>query len=325
MPFWIKKINWENSAAHQELLSMFLSQYRLKDLYHNKGWFSEWQRVLVESPKAAINRYIEKGYLVLAPLPNILDCSFKLTELKAMAKKYGIPISGKKADVISRLVTYDKEGLSQKVSQITDIYSCSELGRPIAVRYKQFREEERNQCEMTMLEALRNRDLPKAVSLFVAYQKNQVFPTGNFSEGNITDFEYSLSFVFSAHPGILAGIDDQTLYSFRVAAGMNQLWMSGISSKWLPEGFVWNYRLDINTTCNMLGFYAVYQKQLNDFRHMDRRYIKGVQISSADDSCSECRKFKNRVFDLEHVPELPNPNCTNKMGCRCNLYLVWKV
>jgi hypothetical protein len=325
MPFWAKKIDWEKSPAHQELLGMFLKQYRLKDLYQNKGWFSEWHRVLGESPKAAIDRYITNGYLVLAPLTNILDCSFKLNELKELAKKYGIPVSGKKADLISRLVSHDEKGLIQKVSRITDVYSCSELGRQITEKYKQFRKEEYSQCEMDMLEAFRNKRLSEAVNLFAAYQKNQVFPTGDFTKGTIANLEYSLKFVFSAHPGILTDIDDQTLDSFRVAAGMNQLWMSGISPKWLPDNFIWNHRLDIDTACDMLGFYAIHQKQLNDFRHMDRRYIKGVQISSADDSCNQCKKFKKKVFDLDHPPELPNPNCTNKMGCRCNMWLVWKV
>jgi len=92
MPFWAKKIDWEKSPAHQELLGVFLKQYRPKDLYQNKGWFSEWHRVLGESPKAAIDRYIKNGYLTLSPLSGILNYGFKLTELKEMARKYGIPV-----------------------------------------------------------------------------------------------------------------------------------------------------------------------------------------------------------------------------------------
>jgi len=322
MPFWTKKIDWENSLAHQELLSMFLKQYRTKDLYQNKGWFSEWHRVLGESPKTAIDRYIKNGYLVLASLPNILDSSFKLTELKGMAKKYGVPLSGKKADLITRLVAHDNKGLTQEVSRITDVYSCSETGKPIAEKYKLFRKEEHDQCEIATLEALRNKRFSDAVRLYIVYQRNQVFPTG-VDTNNVTMFENSLKFVFSAHPGILADIDSQTLDSFRIAAGMKILWMSDISPNWLPENFNWNHRLDVDTACNMLNFYAIHQQQLKDI-HRERRNYKGVQITSASDSCSNCKKLANKVFDLDHIPELPHPNCTNKMGCRCNLYPVWK-
>lgn len=175
---------------------------------------------------------------------------------------------------------------------------------------------------MATLEALRNKRFSDAVRLYIAYQRNQVFPTG-VDTNNAAMLEGSLKFIFSAHPGILADIDSQTIDSFRVAAGMELLWMSGISPKWLPENFNWNHRLDIDTACNMLNFYAVHQQQLKDIRR-ERKNYKGVQITSASNSCSNCKKLAYKVFDLDHVPELPNSNCTNKMGCRCNLFPVWK-
>ena len=47
--------------------------------------------------------------------------------------------------------------------------------------------------------------------------------------------------------------------------------------------------------------------------------IKKVEISSADNCCDACMKFKGRRFNIDKAPELPNPDCTNiEYGCRCN-------
>jgi hypothetical protein len=241
-----------------------------------------------------------------------------------MAKKYGIPASGKKADLISRLVAHDKEGFTLKVKGITDIYSCSELGRPIAENYKQFRKEEREFYENKTLVALRNKNISEAANLFVTYQKNQVFPSG-VDANNIANLVDSIKFVFSANPEFLTEIKGKTLDDFRVAAGMNLLWMSGNSKNWFPEDFNWNHRLDIDTTCSMLNRYAYIQWRLNDIRRMDKRYVRSVEIHAADNCCSYCKKYKDKKFDLDHIPELPNPNCTNKLGCRCDFYPIWNV
>lgn len=322
MRLFKKKINWEKSFAHNELLSMFLKSYCPEDLYENKSWFFEWKNVLKESPKEAIERFIKFELLIIAPLSDILDYSFKLTELKIFAKELQIPISGKKADLINRIIEYDKKGISEKVGSGRDIFTCSGTGRRIAEEYKLFRKNERNKCEEEMLQSLSEKRFSDAVRLFILYQKNQVFPTG-IDFNNAKTFEQSLIFINSVIPGILSDIDPNVLDSFRIAAGMKALWMSSISTKWLPENFVWNYRFDIDTACLMLDYSSFNKHRINEIMK-DRKYYKGVQISSGSDCCNACKKMANKIFDIDHIPELPNPSCTNKLGCRCNIYPIWK-
>jgi hypothetical protein len=47
--------------------------------------------------------------------------------------------------------------------------------------------------------------------------------------------------------------------------------------------------------------------------------IKGVRVLCTNDdrSCSACIKLDGISYDLDRVPELPNPQCTNPDGCRC--------
>jgi hypothetical protein len=74
---------------------------------------------------------------------------------------------------------------------------------------------------------------------------------------------------------------------------------------------------------NKLGD-AAWEKTLQDILNMGPGMVKGVEIHAADDCCPYCRKFKNKRFDLEHIPVLPHEGCTSEYGCRCTMYPIWK-
>ena len=57
-----------------------------------------------------------------------------------------------------------------------------------------------------------------------------------------------------------------------------------------------------------------------EYQNLDRSIYIGVQIRTGDDCCPACKLTKDKVFDFEHIPVLPNPGCTHKYGCRCTMY-----
>lgn len=323
MPFWSRKIDWQNSLAHRELLCKFLKANRLKDLYSNHGWASEWKVVLGEKVQTAIDRYIKNGFLILAPLESIIDYSYKLDDLKEIARKFGIPISGKKADLIVRLLAHDEKFFLNKLRSISDIYICSEVGRQVAEKYQQFRKEEKAYYENKTLEALRIRAFSESVRLIIEYEKKQVFPTG-VGNNNSPGIIKSLEFTFSSRPGFLAGIDEVSLQEIRIVAAMNILWMESDPYRYASENLRLNNGLALDKICQMLNNYVFHQYQVQEILR-DRKNYRGVEIHTADDSCSHCRKLNNKIFDLDHIPELPHPGCTHKMGCRCTMYPIWKL
>lgn len=60
-------------------------------------------------------------------------------------------------------------------------------------------------------------------------------------------------------------------------------------------------------------------KKYEEYKNLDRSIYIGVQVRTGDDCCPACQETKNKVFDFEHIPVLPNPNCTHKYGCRCTM------
>lgn len=65
------------------------------------------------------------------------------------------------------------------------------------------------------------------------------------------------------------------------------------------------------------------KKQYENILSVGKENLKGVQITAADDCCDYCKQFANKIFDLNNIPLLPHAGCTNKMGCRCNIFPIW--
>ena len=100
--------DWQKSPAHMRLLSKFLRPRVAEDFSKTSGY---WEKQLGETPQKAIERFLDEGVLVHADFSEHLTSKFKVTELKGMLEVRGLPVSGRKSELISRLVHADPEGL----------------------------------------------------------------------------------------------------------------------------------------------------------------------------------------------------------------------
>ena len=171
------KLDWRESAAHILLLSRFKNareEYR-------EGWLAghdweEWEAALNESPQKAMRRFLDEDVLERASLTECLAYKYKASDLKAMLRQRGLQVSGRKTDLIDRLIQADREGMQVAVSGLS-LFQCSEQGREIVEKYQATEGEKRARLEQALLGALKEREFSKAVDLRVSYAAEQVFPT----------------------------------------------------------------------------------------------------------------------------------------------------
>ena len=95
--------NWRSSPAHLLLLSKFRDgastvKYRSADY---------WQTALKEKPATVIAQFITEGMLEPGRLPERLDEEFKASDLKSMLRQKGLAFSGRKEELIRRLIDDD--------------------------------------------------------------------------------------------------------------------------------------------------------------------------------------------------------------------------
>lgn len=305
--------DWKKSAAHWLLLTKFLNPL-------DQNYFSgmeAWESVLGEKPSQSIKRFVDEGLIGPAGLENTLGCKYRLPDLKDLSKQYGLPVSGKKIDLIKRLIAKDPATMKNSVAALT-VLQCLPKGKEMAEKYLTVQVEKRNQVETQMLEYIKQGQYRKACLVMGAFEAEQIFPRGmgiswkNYNPEQDVDL---LNLIFTARPKILSAVTDDELNILRIGASMTTLWGASSSKKWMPADLSLNLPFDNDTAARMVEFHV--RHKLNIARYKKSNDIKSVEIWTTDDCCPECEKFTGKRYSLDDIPELPHEKCTHKYGCRC--------
>lgn len=311
--------DWKKSAAHWLLLTKFLSPL-------DQNYFSgmdAWESVLGEKPSQSIKRFMDEGLIGVADLENTLSCKYRLPDLKDLSKQYGLPVSGKKIDLIKRLIAKDPATMKNSVAALT-VLQCLPKGKDMAEEYLTVQDKKRNQIETQMFEYIKQGQYRKACLVMGAFEAEQVFPRGLGTNWKNYDPDHDmnlLNWIFTARPKILSTVTDDELNILRIGASMTALWGASSSKKWMPANLSLKLPFDNDTAVRMVEFHARYKSNIAQLKE-NSDIIKAVEILTTPDSCDECKKFAGKRYSLDDVPELPHEKCTHKYGCRCTLLPV---
>ena len=306
--------DWKKSPPHLLLLSKFLRGAD-PESFEDREY---WKPALKESPRKAIKRFLEEGMLEPAALQELVDYKFKVSDLKSILKQGSLKVSGRKSELIDRLIAADENGMRKATKNIS-LLKCSERARAVAKGYLVREKEKRSQTENKVLVALRVRDFDKACSTVVKYEAKQIFPRGLGIDWNNYDCRRdiaALKTIFNQRPAILKGINEECLDQLRIAAGMMHLWGTGSAKAWLPDNIQTGIHIDAESATRMFVFHASHQRNMQEYRDVG---AKSIEILGAGDSvtCSACRKIAGKKYKLRRVPELPYEKCKSAIGCRC--------
>lgn len=308
-------LDWRKSEAHLLFLTKFL-RTRTAQEFANADY---WRDVFGETPQQAIRRFVTDGMLTAPGLPELLAYRYKVSELRAMLKQRNLSVSGRKADLISRLIEADPGGMEKAVAGLSALH-CSDRGQEVAYQYLTSVKAQRKAAEQEILALLEKGKFGEASLSVARYEAKQVFPRGlgiDWEHHDPSRDVAVLKAIFGGRPKILARLDDSRLGPLRLAAGMMHLWGTSKAEGWLPFGFETGSTMDNYTAARMLEFYALHQ--VDQAQHRKSGVVKSVEILVCSDgrTCGACRKLANKKYRLSEVPELPYEHCTSEMGCRC--------
>jgi hypothetical protein len=305
------------SKAHLLLLSKFLVPHTINDFAQ-----SDWASVLGETGRQAIERFRNDGLLTEAGLNAQLGYKYKVSELKDMLKHYGLSVSGRKDDLIQRLIQVDPEGMKKKTAALV-VWQCSESGKGIAEEFLFEENHKRKGVEQKVIECLRQRKFEEASLAVASFEAEQVFSRGlgiDWKHHDPAGDVATLKAIFNAKPRILKQLDDEPLEALRIGAGMMGLWGTNTAREWLPADLKTGLALDDDTAARMFLFLAIHQTSPMNYRQSG--VVKSVEVLSAPNSCDTCKRLAGKKYKLDKVPELPYEHCTHDMGCRCTLVPV---
>jgi len=321
--------DWQKSRPHLFLLSGFLNP---QEEYH-QGRFhghdsNEWAEVLGEPLQKAIQRFMKEGLIVKTnSLVDYVEYKFKLSELKTMLKKRGLAVSGRKDELISRLIENDTNGVKKAVSGLS-LVRCSDGGQKIAEQFVFQEKQHKENIEEQMVLAFRSHRFRDAIQTYYRFQASQVFPTSpSLSKPNPlavrkwwenrdpTEEISVINLMFAKTPKSLSKLNDKELEDVRIAASMYELWEI---QKYLE--FPSSQQSETSYSPKDAAFavwrYAYHCRNLLDYQ---KRGIKTIGIDSFNDACDACKEMAKKRYALNEVPELPYEHCTSPNGCRCGL------
>ena len=309
---------WRSSRAHLLLLTKFLWPQDVGESA-DRGY---WDEVLGESHRQAVDRFLSEGFLFEAGLKERISSRFRVADMKPLLKARGLKVSGRKAELIDRLVEADQAYMAHAVADVR-LLACSDEGRAVAEKYLGDAEQERKQAEQTALAFLKAGDYGRASQAVATYEAEQVFSRGMGIDWNHYDPSHDvarLKLIFGGRPKVLAAVDEQGLSHLRIAAGMLQLWRTGDVDSWLPAGFETGVAYDNRTAAWMLVTNAVYRHELAQLRDLGARSVEYLGRNDGE-VCDACRQIQGRLYRLDDAPELPYAGCTSVTGCRCGIAL----
>jgi len=304
---------WHNSNAHLLLLSKFLRHNSIDEF--TKADY--WDNALGENAKQAIKRFFDEEMLLQADLEGQLDYKFKATELKNMLKERGLKVSGRKDELITRLIQADPENMKKSVKGAI-IALCSERGRIIAEQYLSDESTKRIKLNEQILEYLKQRKFKEASLVVASFEAQQVFPRGlgiNWKNHNPTSDIEALNAIFAFKPKILSQLENNSLETLRLSAGMDYLWGTN-KSQWLPPDYETGMKIDKVTAARMFISNAYFHREISQYR--TGGVVGQVQILTKR-CCESCAKLSVQKFELNTVPELPYEHCTREEGCNCTI------
>jgi len=291
------------------LLSKFLYPSTIDSIISDR----RWPTVLGNDVLRVVEQFKHQGLLAVAALSTCIERLFSTTTLKELLKEHGLPVSGKKEILIQRLMEADSEALYKATANMKPLLECSDTGRVLAQAFVNENKAKEDDAIARSKKAAENQNFKEAAQIIAKFQASRIFPGGLWvdwkSDTIIEDMAEDLRIIYSAHPKILTTLTNQQLDLLRPVAAYP------IRGKYyLPSDFQTGRVFDGVVAARMLSFYACGQRELKGIRAAGYTHLK---ISSAPDSCAACKKLSKKTYSADNPPELPHPDCTHEMGCRC--------
>ena len=99
---------------------------------------AEYWKPYVGSLKQAVRRFVRDGLLQEASVAHKISTSHKVTDLKSLLRDRELAVSGKKADLIDRLLGAISPREAQRLAGRMALYQATEAGQAVIDEYKAF-------------------------------------------------------------------------------------------------------------------------------------------------------------------------------------------
>jgi hypothetical protein len=313
------------SPAHQLLLAQFREPRAVTPGGYLSGRTTdEWLAALSEPISAAISGFVSKGLLLQASTDETLALVLKVPELKEKLRQLGQPVSGKKADLATRLAE-SAPSLAVSLAKDLNVFKTTDQGNQLVADFLAASQTNRMIMEEALIDLITRGQFRNAVTTMASFEASQVFPRGmnvDWTHYDPKPDERILQLIFSRLPRAAAEVPAQFLPTCRVGAAMLHLiWNVGQVTSWLSSHIPGENKDRLFKIASDLCSHALF---LNEIDSLKRLGIHRVTLRTCNDQlvCASCRALAEKSYDIKDPPQIPNPNCSSTV-CRCWISGDW--
>jgi hypothetical protein len=272
------------------------------------------------NPQLVIDGLVAHGALEHVPLTDKIEICHTVAELRKILSSRRLTVKGKKAELIHRLLKADPIGI-EKLYARRMVLQCSSKASQAVSRWKAEQATAFETATDEVITALRNRNFKAAIRASDVYRDSKFEPplhpgveamTIRSAPRSIEERAKELATVFTMRPKILEGLQPKQWEGLYLNYAVWHLLGRLVPEKCMP-GFAGVRQMDSTTATQMLSFYVIHQRNLEQYRELG---IKKATITGNGD-CEACLALKNKTFSLDQLPELPLKDCTCAIGGCC--------
>lgn len=308
----IQGSDWRTSPVHLDLLSKFANG---RDIAQVMDW-QYLKDTLGEPTKLAIDRFIDEGALVPCTLEESVGRLLTVSDLKGLLKERRLPLSGKKADLVGRLVEADRDAAKEVVGR-QQLMKCSSEALALLDAFEEKRDASEAEAKANACRFLLEGNVREAYREYIQYTRKYKNPDLLSSPYEAEELKITLS----TSPDALSYLNALALDQLQAAVAMSQLWHGEDPLHWLPESFPTD-AINPKTAASYLARAAGFKGQIAQASEYDAK-VRVVFSPYDVDSCGLCKQYDRKEFAPADVPSFPLCGCTSETGCMCELETVW--
>ncbi|HEY9151798.1 MAG TPA: hypothetical protein VIN60_02850, partial [Anaerolineales bacterium] len=297
-------------------LARFIEPQKVNDT----AKFQKWTVPLGEPVENALKRFLDLKLIIRADLVDHLITIFNGPQLKQMLVSRGLPVSGAKRAMATRLIEQDINGMN-KLIEDSFVLVCSKAGIELARTYLEYEDSRHTEAIKQSEIALREKRFKDAALIVAKYEADSVFPRGlwisistsrnnnHWKNYNPVQDEAKLGYIFTRTPKLLINKGWDKLPDIRIVAGMSYLWGNAEEAQ-IECG------AETQSVANLLTSHSIFLFKMDEARQLGYKYMR---VLTCNDGivCKPCKKLAKTKHRIDDVPELPYEFCEEESGCRC--------
>jgi hypothetical protein len=325
--FRLSGIMTKVDEAQVMFLGKFMDRPMLKSEIKYYGVNKGWADALRIDPFTLVQRLEAAGLITsLSPerdVKRMLDAFATAAKLKEALGRAGAKKTGKKSDLVDRLIESCRDEASALIPQEA-CWGITNRGAGIIDSYRIRKKAEKEDIEDKLLTLILGRLHPQAATLRAEYNSRQVFPPGLGCDWDNWDARRDveiLNAIRELTPDALADRSAVHLELARIMASFHYLCGSQVSAR-LRRRILADREMEhpeeddnLESDVRRLLNFAYGKVNLDEWKEMSFKFVK--ILSCGGESCKACQEISKKKYPISEVPQLPHVACTDPRGCRC--------